>query len=414
MTDNHRYIRSLSLALCVAVLVGLAAVAYAFLAPQYSTAPTAYRPTATAATDSQPSPATNTQATLESDRLAPIDTRVRLKLWGWKLDVYALGWFMATLALIAIQNRVAQPLARRLTGYLFALATVGLAGAIWALYAVGFNGRLVAFEYRVAIVSVGVTFVLAGLLPNAGFRAILPNLAGDTTRILTSRIAWVAVVGFATLLVLEPQPGSATSALTGRAFDQWLASQERALELRPDDGVPEVTILKFNDYQCPPCQRAWLEHSEMISNMVRTHQDIVTFRAVDLPWETECNRYVSLDRHDAACEAAAAMRMAASTGKASQLEAWLWENQTSLSRERVAEAAASIAGVHNFWQEYEGTLELVRQDVELGRRLGVLGTPTYFVNGIRLPPGVSSSDFQRAIEAEVQRVRMVTHDERKP
>jgi protein-disulfide isomerase len=188
-----------------------------------------------------------------------------------------------------------------------------------------------------------------------------------------------------------------------------MASQDRALELRPDDSVREVTILKFNDYQCPPCQRAWAEHRAMLDEIAREHQEMVTFRSVDLPFETECNAFVSLDRHDASCEAAAAMRMAVSTGTAAQLERWLWENQPSLTREHVAGAAESIGRVQGFWQKYEDTLELVRQDVELAHRLGAPGTPTYYLNGIRLPTGVASADFKRAIEAEVQRVRTVTH-----
>jgi protein-disulfide isomerase len=87
----------------------------------------------------------------------------------------------------------------------------------------------------------------------------------------------------------------------------------------------------------------------------------------------------------------------------------LWENQPSLTREHVAGAAESIGRVQGFWQKYEDTLELVRQDVELAHRLGAPGTPTYYLNGIRLPTGVASADFKRAIEAEVQRVRTVTH-----
>lgn len=146
----------------------------------------------------------------------------------------------------------------------------------------------------------------------------------------------------------------------------------------------------------------------MIDDMVREYRDIVTFRSVDLPFETECNAYVSRDGHGAACEAAAAMRMAVSAGTTTQLERWLWENQASLTREHVVEAAESIGRIQDFWQKYEDTLELVRQDVELAHRLGVPGTPTYYLNGIRLPTGVASADFKRAIEAEVHRLRAAT------
>jgi protein-disulfide isomerase len=50
----------------------------------------------------------------------------------------------------------------------------------------------------------------------------------------------------------------------------------------------------------------------------------------------------------------------------------------------VKKGLAEIAQVTNFDDEYAKTLELVKEDARLGQKLGIQGTPTFFVNGIRV------------------------------
>jgi protein-disulfide isomerase len=49
-------------------------------------------------------------------------------------------------------------------------------------------------------------------------------------------------------------------------------------------------------------------------------------------------------------------------------------------------------------------LELVRGDIAQGRQLGISGTPTFYMNGLRLP-NLRANMFQAAIEWELQRVK---------
>ena len=52
---------------------------------------------------------------------------------------------------------------------------------------------------------------------------------------------------------------------------------------------------------------------------------------------------------------------------------------------------------------FPAVLDLVKSDIALGGQLKVTGTPTFFMNGIRLP-GLRAEFFDAAIAWELRRV----------
>ena len=86
------------------------------------------------------------------------------------------------------------------------------------------------------------------------------------------------------------------------------------------------------------------------------------------------------------------------------MEEWLFANQPSLSPAGVREAARSVGGVNDINERYASTLELVRADIAQGTQLGVRGTPTFFMNGIRLQPWPAEI-FDAAIAWELRRLK---------
>jgi protein-disulfide isomerase len=70
--------------------------------------------------------------------------------------------------------------------------------------------------------------------------------------------------------------------------------------------------------------------------------------------------------------------------KAKELENWLFERQDTLSRELAKQGLSEIAQVNSYDADYPKTLEAIRADVKLGTTVGVQGTPTFFLNGIRI------------------------------
>jgi protein-disulfide isomerase len=98
-----------------------------------------------------------------------------------------------------------------------------------------------------------------------------------------------------------------------------------------------------------------------------------------------------------------AVRLAREKGKAEAMEDWLMANQPAMSPTTVKNAAASVGGVTDFDSRYASTLELVKADIAQGQQLKISGTPTFFMNGMRLP-GLRAEFFDAAIAWELKRV----------
>ena len=98
-----------------------------------------------------------------------------------------------------------------------------------------------------------------------------------------------------------------------------------------------------------------------------------------------------------------AVRLAREKGKGEAMEEWLYSNQPAMNPDTVKKAAASVGGVTDFDARYQATLALVKADVAQGAQLQISGTPTFFVNGMRLP-GLRAEFFDAAIAWELKRV----------
>ena len=72
----------------------------------------------------------------------------------------------------------------------------------------------------------------------------------------------------------------------------------------------------------------------------------------------------------------------------------------------VKKAAETVGGISakDFDARFNAMLELVKADVAQGSQLKITGTPTFFVNGMRLP-GLRGEFFDAAIAWELRRVQ---------
>jgi protein-disulfide isomerase len=164
-------------------------------------------------------------------------------------------------------------------------------------------------------------------------------------------------------------------------WDAWLETRTPLADLLPG-GETKVLLLKFNDYQCPACRQTWALYRGIIAKYEKAYPGVFVYETRDLPLEPECGLQLN---HTMACEAAAAVRMARAKGRHREMETWLFMNQSpEMTRDQIKTALHEIAGVSDFEEQYPKMLDPIRADVQQAVRLGVTGTPTFYINGIKI------------------------------
>jgi protein-disulfide isomerase len=63
-----------------------------------------------------------------------------------------------------------------------------------------------------------------------------------------------------------------------------------------------------------------------------------------------------------------------------------------------------VAGIGDFDARYAATLPGVKSDTALGASLGVQSTPTFFINGVRIPGGIAPQVLDYILEYELEKV----------
>jgi protein-disulfide isomerase len=153
-----------------------------------------------------------------------------------------------------------------------------------------------------------------------------------------------------------------------------------------------VTIVEFSDFQCPYCRAVVATLKEVSAR----YPDRVRWVFRDFPIE---------NLHPEAPLAHEAARCAGDQGKFWPYHDVLFE-QTSLAPDALKRYAAQVgleAGPFAQCLESRRHRASVAADVATGTRLGVTGTPTFFVNGRPLVGNLPLTEFQRAIEHELAR-----------
>ena len=149
-----------------------------------------------------------------------------------------------------------------------------------------------------------------------------------------------------------------------------------ATDDQPSKGNPDakVTVVEFTDYQCPNCANA----QPVLERLIAEYGDRVRFVVRDFP----------LQMHADARKAAEAAEAAREQGKYWDFTAIMFRNQSSLKPAQLKQYA-QVLGLDT--AKFGAALdsgrfaEKVQRDVSDGERIGVNGTPTFFINGKRTP-----------------------------
>jgi protein-disulfide isomerase len=151
-----------------------------------------------------------------------------------------------------------------------------------------------------------------------------------------------------------------------------------------------VTIVEFTDFECPSCAR---QHP-VVERIVNEFGDRVRLVVRDFP----------LSQHANARKAAEAAEAAREQGKYWEYAAVLFRNQSALGIDKLRQYATDL-GLDR--ARFDASLDSgklaakVQRDILDGRKLGINGTPTLYINGKRLSDN-SYESMKSAIEAALK------------
>jgi len=152
-----------------------------------------------------------------------------------------------------------------------------------------------------------------------------------------------------------------------------------------------VMIVEFSDFQCPFCSQV----QGTLKNVLAKHEDTVALAFRDLP--------VS-QIHPLALDAAEAARCAGEQGKFWEYHDALFSDQNHLDRGGLQNKAQKLQldeKQFDLCLTAEKYKTQIQRDSQDGMRVGVSGTPGFFINGIFLSGAQPESAFEKVIEEQL-------------
>jgi protein-disulfide isomerase len=156
-----------------------------------------------------------------------------------------------------------------------------------------------------------------------------------------------------------------------------------------------VTIVKFEDFHCPFCKQVQPTFNELLSR----YNGKVRLVHKDLPLESI---------HPQARQAAEAARCAYEQGKFWEYHDKLYANSPKASTDDLKSYAKEIGlDVDSFDRCFaSGKYKaVVQQDLNEGAKLGLTGTPTFFINGREISGNQPLIAFEAIIDEELARTK---------
>jgi protein-disulfide isomerase len=165
----------------------------------------------------------------------------------------------------------------------------------------------------------------------------------------------------------------------------------------PSDAL--VTIVAFEDFQCPYCSRA-----------SRTLSDLRASYASDVRLVFKHNPLAFHERARASANAAMEVQRQLGDWGFWRMRDLLHENQSALSDADLATYARRVGadGVQVAAAIYADRYSMeIEEDRTLASTLGARGTPTFFINGRMISGAQPESEFRRVIDEELARARLM-------
>lgn len=160
-------------------------------------------------------------------------------------------------------------------------------------------------------------------------------------------------------------------------------------------GDAKISIVVFADFQCPYCARA----AQTVEHVLAAYPGKIRL----------VYRHYPLSFHKQAPKAAEAAMCANEQGHFWEYHDLLYANQEALGVEDLKGHALQLGlDVKKFTACLDAGLmrAAVEKDQAVGEKLGVRGTPAYFINGLVLSGAQPEEEFRKIIDAELARLEV--------
>lgn len=185
-------------------------------------------------------------------------------------------------------------------------------------------------------------------------------------------------------------------------FYAWYISQpviDLQLDEKDRSSVEQITLVEFSDFECPACGRAFLD----LTPILESARVPVKLVHRNFPLSSGCNPQVKQEGHPHACQAAVAYECASAQGKQKEYYRTLFQNQSALDTPSLVGYAARVGldqGEFERCLASPAAAAKVAADVAAGAAVGVESTPTFFINGRKVPGSLRPEHFQYALAIE--------------
>lgn len=195
------------------------------------------------------------------------------------------------------------------------------------------------------------------------------------------------------LVVLYPEPTEPRYAVTVQPDDhvKYGPNPEDVKPMGCSGNECAITVVEYSEYQCPFCVRVL----PTIERLMKEYKGKVRWVVRDFP----------LGFHNRARPAAVAAHCAADQGKYWHMYHELFKNQRALADENLKAYGKNIGLDQKKYEKClanpQAKMALIDKNYETGERLGVTGTPAFFINGRRLSGALPYEQFKVIFDEEL-------------
>ena len=180
-------------------------------------------------------------------------------------------------------------------------------------------------------------------------------------------------------------------------------------DYRKGNDKAKVVVHMFSDLECPHCKVS-AEDIEAAQSAVGADQVLFVYR--NYPLSNKCNPHIGGEGHPYACDLAMALRCAGSQRRDAfwEYKTWAFSGIEMSAEEKLLNFAPQGLNAHaeklgldssRFSACLNDKVEMgkIQADAEIGKKMGITGTPLIVINGVVYKGERNQQGFARAFRA---------------